>query len=139
MVVFLIGGFVMDGRDIALIILVAFMLLMAYMGEIKKRKTCTKETEGVILYNEHIPFRKIQSKEELCDAPVIQYYVNGQKYERVGPRAGVKYKRGKTVRIKYDPENPDDFYVVDGVWKYLLYIGILGVILAIAIILGVGI
>lgn len=121
----------MDSEIIFLSVFIIFIIL-AKIIESKKRKVCTSETEGVVLDNEYTPLRKRETRNEGPYAPVLQYYANGQKYERVGQKGVIKYKIGKTVRIKYDPDNPSNFYMVDAVKYNLLNFLCIGFVIFVA-------
>ena len=93
---------------IACIVIGAFCL----SSHFKAQKTQTAETVATIIRIDS----EVETDSDGFDTrqyyPVIQYNVNGQRYEIRLPDSGTtnstEYKEGDTATIKYNPNNPNE-------------------------------
>ena len=76
------------------------------MIEIKQRiNICTAETTGVV-----VSVRSEYKDDTMTYYTTVEYNVNNQQYYKKG-ESGVSHKRGESVKVMYNPDNPKVSYI----------------------------
>lgn len=106
----------MNQGTIVLVIGIAAVLLGGYtlFLNIFKRVKCTQETEAEIV-DVKKERHKTGSNRRTDYTPVLSYKVDGQEYGGLTQFSSIlpnKFQVGQTMKVKYDPSNPDNFCVV---------------------------
>lgn len=90
-------------------VVIGIIILASYF---KAQKTQTSEATATIIRIDSELETDSDGFETRYYYPVVEYTVNGKKYETRLPDSGTTnsttYKEGQTVSIKYNPDNPNE-------------------------------
>jgi len=122
--------FYIDEQKFDLIMFRIFGLIFLSAGivisllEIRKRRVCTENTEGVIIGNEKRHGNKFY--------PIFSITVNGIEYRQIHntiSKDTPKYKEGDKLTVYYNPNNPKQYHLNEkGLFLFVIIAIIMGII-----------
>ena len=115
----------------------------ALLDHNRKERECTEQVVATVTDIEHEVLRSSgkKSRDEHYYSPVLTYTVNGVVYDmtsHISDSSSAAFPVGTKVAIRYNPDNPKDFYEEDRevANTYVIFIAIgAGILLAAALLL----
>lgn len=104
---------------IAIIIGIVFIAVgvVKYSGTVSGSKTRTEVAEGTVVGLEEMESQDSDGYTDYTYAPVIEFFdTNGTKHEVVSPLGEEegKYEVGQSIKVHYDPADPEGNFMPDG-------------------------
>lgn len=108
------------GGGVWLVVGGVFLVIGIYLLRKRARcqKACTATTTGVVADIS----QRVSNKSGVMFSPVFEYEVDGLTYVKASSTATSKnsYAIGETIEVRYDPQNPHEYYLPrDGAGKTL--------------------
>lgn len=99
----------------------------------KKKLKCTEEMDAEIVGVKRSSHKSSNHNRRTDYSPIVKYTVNGTEYSDVADIDSInpnKFKEGETIKIKYNPEKPEQFTVKGkaGNLKWSVFFILLGIL-----------
>ena len=126
-------SYIFNALLVVAIVLVAVTVVLAINGT-KKHATYRECTGTIIGFYKNSSEGAVGSYEGVSISPVVEYNVDGNKYEFIGKFYSTNMKIGQSITVMYNPNNPSVASIKNGVIFAPIITGILAIILLIPVI-----